>query len=342
MDRRLDYIDTAKGIGIIMVVINHHLLGAEFVNSWISSFHMPLFFMITGYLYGFRNDFSKPNRTFLIQKMKGLLFPYFTLSLVVIIWNVLFYHVLFPSLTPENTVLETFLLTVSTYGYHALWFVPCLFYSSVIFFLLRKYRIHHLILILLAAFLVVFSIIPQAAVFSFYPIRFFVRIIIGLIFIYLGYLSFGLLSKMSRIGEVALLLITGLVFVLSLAGYYLFPDIFPLINIGVCRISAPVLYLFLALSNVTFILLLSKFISNPVLNFFGRNSIIIMAFHMDVTIEVAWLLEGRIPWRFGAPVESAIVILIELAMLAVMIAVINKWIPFLYQYKKLPFLKQSK
>ena len=43
MDRRLDYIDTAKGIGIIMVVIHHHLLGAEFVNSWISSFHIRCF-----------------------------------------------------------------------------------------------------------------------------------------------------------------------------------------------------------------------------------------------------------------------------------------------------------
>lgn len=85
MNKRLDYIDTAKGIGIILVVIYHHLLGAEFINNWISSFHMPLFFMITGYLYAFRDDYTKPVGKFIVQKLKGLMCPFATLSFIVII-----------------------------------------------------------------------------------------------------------------------------------------------------------------------------------------------------------------------------------------------------------------
>ena len=71
------------------------------------------------------------------------MYPYATLSFVVIIWNAFFYNVLFPSVTPENSTLEIFWLTITTYGYHALWFVPCLFYSSVVFFLLRNYSAPH-------------------------------------------------------------------------------------------------------------------------------------------------------------------------------------------------------
>lgn len=340
MNKRLDYIDTAKGIGIILVVIYHHLLGADYINNWISSFHMPLFFMITGYLYAFRDNYSKPVGDFIIQKLKGLMYPFFTLSCIVILWNAFFYNILFSSVTPENTTLEIFLLTISTYGYHALWFVPCLFYSSLLFFLLRRRFLHHLIWLLIIIFTVVFSVIPKANFFTYYPIRFCIRILIGLMFIYLGFLLFKLLSLIQKKYEIVVLVVCGLIFVLSFLVYCLFPETLPFINIGVCHIEKPIIYLLLAFSNVTFIISLSKYISNKILRFFGKNSIIILAFHMDLTIEIAWLIEGRIPWNVGITIKSALVVAIELALLSIMILLINRFIPFLYQYNKLTFLKK--
>lgn len=35
MNERLKDIDTAKGIGIILVVVGHHLLGADYVKKWL-------------------------------------------------------------------------------------------------------------------------------------------------------------------------------------------------------------------------------------------------------------------------------------------------------------------
>lgn len=341
MNERLDYIDTAKGIGIFLVVVYHHLLGAEYINHWISSFHMPLFFMITGFLYGFRNDFSKPVRSFAVQKFKGLMYPFITLSCVVILWNAFFYNVLFFSVVPENNTLEIFLFTITTYGYHAFWFVPCLFYSSIIFYLLRKNYLHHWIWMMIAMFAVVFTVMSGADVFTYYPVKFFVRILIGLMFIYIGYLFFRLLSKIQKNWKMVFQMVTGLIFVGSFIGYYLFSEMFPFINIGVCHIEKPVIYLLLAFSNSAFIILLSQYISNKVLAFLGKNSIIILAFHMDLTIEIAWLIEGRIPWNINIVFQSFLVVIIELAMLVVMILLINRFIPFLYQYHKLPFLKSE-
>ena len=51
---RLAYIDIAKGILIILVVIGHILKGSVFVTKAmiriINAFHMPAFFIISGFL----------------------------------------------------------------------------------------------------------------------------------------------------------------------------------------------------------------------------------------------------------------------------------------------------
>lgn len=342
MSKRLDYIDTAKGIGIIFVVIYHHLLGAEFITNWISSFHMPLFFMITGYLYAFRDDYSKPVGAFALQKLKGLMYPFITLSFVVLLWNVLFYKLFFPSVQPENSIQEIFFLTITTYGYHALWFVPCLFYSSILFYVLRKYNLHHWICLLIITFIVIFSVIPNSEIFTYYPVRFFIRIFIGLMFIYLGYLLFKLLARINRCWKTILLIVTGSLFLSSLMVYYFCPGHLPFVNIGVCHIEKPGIYLLLAFFSVTFIVLLSHYIRNKVLSFIGKNSIIIMAFHMDLTVDIAWILVQRVPWHVNETIQSSVVIMVEILMLTLMIILINRFIPFIYQYHRIPFLNHKR
>lgn len=44
--KRIEALDVAKGIGIILVIIGH--LSSSYLHDWIYSFHMPLFFIISG------------------------------------------------------------------------------------------------------------------------------------------------------------------------------------------------------------------------------------------------------------------------------------------------------
>src|SRR4051794_36832842 len=58
---RVEWIDTAKGIAIILVVVGHDLRGlmaagilpragaTEIIDGWIYAFHMPLFFVLAGF-----------------------------------------------------------------------------------------------------------------------------------------------------------------------------------------------------------------------------------------------------------------------------------------------------
>lgn len=48
---RESWIDVLKGIGIILVVIGHTSMENPLVK-WIYVFHMPLFFALSGYMFG--------------------------------------------------------------------------------------------------------------------------------------------------------------------------------------------------------------------------------------------------------------------------------------------------
>ena len=81
-------IDIAKGIGILLVIIGH---GA--IPSWskdaISSFHMPLFFILSGYFFRDEKPLTR------VQKdAKRLLLPY-VVTMTVITLYMLVVHQLF-------------------------------------------------------------------------------------------------------------------------------------------------------------------------------------------------------------------------------------------------------
>ncbi|MBM6961650.1 acyltransferase family protein, partial [Bacteroides caecigallinarum] len=74
MKGRNTVIDIMKGIGIILMVVGH--AGCPtFLYNFIYTFHMPLFFMISGCLI----SGSKPN---LIKRIKALYWPF-------LFWNIL-------------------------------------------------------------------------------------------------------------------------------------------------------------------------------------------------------------------------------------------------------------
>ena len=53
MNSRIKFIDYSKGLGILFVVFGHVYCASNIVTNWIYSFHMPLFFIISGFLLNF-------------------------------------------------------------------------------------------------------------------------------------------------------------------------------------------------------------------------------------------------------------------------------------------------
>lgn len=78
---RVGYIDVAKGVGIILVILGHSMYGNVFLKNVIYSFHMPFFFMLSGYFLNFERSIKSS-----VQKsFRMLLIPYFAVCFIQIL-----------------------------------------------------------------------------------------------------------------------------------------------------------------------------------------------------------------------------------------------------------------
>lgn len=129
---RLTVLDSLRGFGILLVVLGHTSRSAGLV-SWIFSFHMPLFFIISGILFHerqFLDSFKK--------KVARLLIPYLFFGIVTFVyWTLIerrFRGGVSGSVT--NALTNIFLARAGTSNYPqntVLWFLPCLFVTEMLF-----------------------------------------------------------------------------------------------------------------------------------------------------------------------------------------------------------------
>lgn len=131
---RISYIDMAKGIGIFLVVLGHSDFSSEGFITWISSFHMPLFFILSGMLLSHTHA-SEQTMTFLLKKKtKTILLPYLTFSILSIAFSAILDTAEFCSYLPL-----ALLMTGTFYGISVLWFLPALFFSELLFLFIKKH-----------------------------------------------------------------------------------------------------------------------------------------------------------------------------------------------------------
>lgn len=81
---RIDWIDYAKALGVFLVIMGHTYKGYSFIG-WIYSFHMPLFFFLSGTTLKIEQISCKE---FFKKRVKALLIPYILYSAVYIILEV--------------------------------------------------------------------------------------------------------------------------------------------------------------------------------------------------------------------------------------------------------------
>ena len=86
--KRIVFIDVAKALCIILVVVGHYVPDNSpdwyvALHDIIYTFHMPLFMFASGYIYiATKKDVSYGS--FLVKKIRRLMVPYFTTSVIVI------------------------------------------------------------------------------------------------------------------------------------------------------------------------------------------------------------------------------------------------------------------
>ena len=87
MRNHIKWLDVAKGIGIISVFLGHTIFSDEMWRIWIYSFHMPLFFFLSGITYN-ETKYDKI-KNLLVAKSKSILIPYIILCTIELIDSLL-------------------------------------------------------------------------------------------------------------------------------------------------------------------------------------------------------------------------------------------------------------
>ncbi|MBQ9140327.1 MAG: acyltransferase family protein [Lachnospiraceae bacterium] len=134
--KRIIYLDIARGIGMILVVMGH----VEYVNitvrQFISAFHMPLFFLISGILIWEKQEEERSLTELTKRKLRGIMLPYAVFSLLS--FCVEGGRIAVKGLEQWDVVFRQLFQSLCLQGVSTLWFLPALFMSELLFIGIRK------------------------------------------------------------------------------------------------------------------------------------------------------------------------------------------------------------
>lgn len=278
--RRLPWIDCAKGIGMLCVILGHTGFGG--FETILYTFHLPLFFFLAGYTFNGEYDFS----VFIKKKIKRMIIPYFSLGVLLVLWYCLRKASLWHDYNPEsyyNLLRDLFVQK----RFLSIWFIAALFVSELLF-----YGIYHLTkkndkYTIIGAFSIgVVGFVYFANKMPALPWN------ADLAIAALTYLSLGYCIKKLKLldyveimkpGKRVLIASICCIFtcITAMVSYYLSGVSFDFANgtVGKLYLTVPA-----AISGIIFILIFSTLIKSKILEFIGRKSIVFLALHQSVFI----------------------------------------------------------
>lgn len=134
--RRFDWVDMAKGVGILSVMLVHSIIPTiNAITLHLSSFTIPLFFVLTGLTYNnekHRDDF----KTLLLTRGRQFMIPYFILYAMLLLLFALVSPYVDTYLTPDQLLFWFLYGSGPPDSVTHLWFLPVLFFGFSLFVVL--------------------------------------------------------------------------------------------------------------------------------------------------------------------------------------------------------------
>jgi fucose 4-O-acetylase-like acetyltransferase len=197
MQKRDDVFDLMKGVSIILMVVGHILILRD-ITKYIYSFHMPLFFIISGYFYKPKNISDYFKKDFL-----RLVVPYLFVAAVLLVYDgaqAVYYKSADGLIGRILSIVWSDPLEGNKFGYFlpksgSVWFLLALFWCRQLFnFLFLKSGKYLPVVIL---------VISYAAIFLYRHLNLPLAILLAMpatFFYYIGYLvkKYDLLQKVNK------------------------------------------------------------------------------------------------------------------------------------------------
>lgn len=310
---RLFYLDAARGLAILLVVLGHIWETDELLPVLIYSFHVPLFFMISGILTAYSGREHRPLRCFILSGLRSLLVPYLFFELVFIVIFGLRNHFDFSSQSAH--IYDCLLLKPLNVP---MWFLPTLFLSELILILLIRYLQNRKLcaLICLGLYLLPFldaggHLLPD---------------VLARLFTSTGFLAAGYFgSDLIRQKEPPLIALPAAAVVSGILAWHNGKT-------GIYKLTFhnPLLFTVCAVAGSCCAIFLLKKFRCPLLELIGRNSLTILGLHIIVLRVLQEILGLHTDSIFGGLAALVIICL----LLAPVCFLLNRFFPFLVGKKK--------
>lgn len=333
MKKRDNTIDVLKGIGIILVVIGHmdtSQIGGGII-SYIYSFHMPLFFWISGYLM--YSSKSIKFKEFFIKKFRTIIIPYIIFFVVSIFYGHIIVRYIFKQYVIVFNLKDTlkalflssdWLNSVPTFNF-PLWFLMIFFITVIVFYFLD--RIQKISIFIIVLFLLSIITIPIQKYIEGRP-AFSINVLpASLTFMGIGYL-FRKYEDKIKINPISLFLM----FTFTLWSSYMYPE-----NIQGIK---HYIYFVSATASILIYYYIAKDISgSKLLQYIGQNSLIILGTHMLFSYSYQFTFIKKF---FSQYWDGVIIFIINLIYILVLCLIISYLINFIKTYKVKMIIKKYK
>lgn len=338
--KRNTALDMVRGIAILLIVIGHGNFVSGVPAVWLSTFHLPVFFLLSGWIAAEKISKQQSIGEVVRHKATSVLVPYVWFSAGSLMLDLI--QVARGSFT-WDIFLGHLAETVSLQGYSVMWFLPVFFLTQIAVdfqsqFVKKQIRNEAaghgvsaalwtaLALIIYVLYQKVFA--PSLPAFWASEIRIVVKAVIGAAFYsygtLLGCAVKGLFDKSKKIK--VWLFVAGICFtaVNVIASFKC--TIMDLNNLNVGFLP---IYLLLGTTGSLGLILICMMLPNiPVLTFFGQNSLIIMCTHLNfyvmyLAIRVTELFAGM-----SRPLYVVCVFVITMLLEIMVILIIRMFFPF--------------
>ncbi len=153
--QRIDSLDFVRGICIIYMIMGH-IAYKPIIDHYIHAFHMPLFFVVSGF---FLINTNMTIKEYFIKMIKKVLIPYF-------IWSSIFLIIAYKTSiglidTPVNVFINNIITNNNAYMpiAGALWFLTSFFFANLLYFILNKKITSNFLLTFICFFIMAFGIL---------------------------------------------------------------------------------------------------------------------------------------------------------------------------------------
>lgn len=316
MTKRIEYFDMAKAYLIFLVIMGHVLivinpgyvkLNFSVVQSFISTFHMPAFFILHGILFNNEKWRKCSVKEFILKRVYTLIVPYLFFEIIGIIWKCI--------LGSQEILTGLYNLVTIRCNIGADWFLPAMFIGNLLYLTYVKFPnyVCGVISVLFSFTLPMFMSENQ------------ILIIVGRGLLAYGFIMIGNVGKgffqseqtKSILNIILAFIITGIMAMISLKwggnDFY------------TCIIKNPAVFVIGGISGTCLVVGISRLFQCKVLSRIGQHTLTIMGTHQLFI----YAFSGVLLQKINQDVTVGIVLLLIIIVLEIpVVFIVDRYLPF--------------